>query len=442
MTRRMTAFILTCLTVLAAAVSLSACAPQPAEPAFLEKIGNAMIFASQGDGQDNNLSVESIVPDADSPEVTAYLDKLRTDKGQDAFEYNFDYVKEVMQMDSATIDDTLYDALIITFTNMPDEDKETFLEIAYIKLESSGKWSLSPVISEMKSRCKGLLDNTQICFYNLSDRESGIDALILGYSLMLQTEKYSSFESSGSYANINVAIERVPEVECDVVLSFGLKDENENVKNLHTVNVLAFRSNIWGVIHTVIEETAPHLTETQAAQLDNDGATSYALRIGASISYTEDGKYEVNLAAADKFMLNMSLRAFAIRDGNVGTVGMGIDAHTIEQAIHDGKIEELYTEMTPEGSEYSDLTVLIDLLLNKGVGFTNDSVEIDYRHALLGAFEYEQTAEYMKRNGLEGVTLTQMDEITDEINDKFPELTYEDMLSLEQKYPECFNYQK
>ena len=31
MTRRMTAFILTCLTVLAAAVSLSACAPQPAQ---------------------------------------------------------------------------------------------------------------------------------------------------------------------------------------------------------------------------------------------------------------------------------------------------------------------------------------------------------------------------------------------------------------------------
>ena len=51
-----------------------------------------MIFASQGEGQDNDLSIEAIVPDADSPEVAAYLDKLRTDNGQDAFEYNFDYV--------------------------------------------------------------------------------------------------------------------------------------------------------------------------------------------------------------------------------------------------------------------------------------------------------------------------------------------------------------
>lgn len=33
-----------------------------------------MIFTSQGDGQDNDLSIEAIVPDADSPEVAAYLD--------------------------------------------------------------------------------------------------------------------------------------------------------------------------------------------------------------------------------------------------------------------------------------------------------------------------------------------------------------------------------
>ena len=428
MTRRSIAFIITCITVLAAAVSLSACAPQPVETAFLEKIRDAMIFTSQGDGQDNDLSIEAIVPDADSPEVTAYLDKLRTDNGQDAYKYNFDYVKEVMQSDTATFDDALYDALIITFTNMPDEDKETFLECAYVKSENSGKWNLSPALSEMKTRCKGLLDNTQICFYNLSDRESGIDALILGYSLMIQAEKYSSFESSGSNANINVNIERVPSVECDVVLTFGLKDENENVNNLHTVNVLAFRSNIWGVIGTVIEETASHLTETQAAQLGNDGATSYAFRIGASISYTEDGKYEVNLAAVDTYWMNMALRAFAIRNGDIGGDGMGIDAHVIEQSIHDGKIEELYTKMTPEGSKYSDMTVLEDLLLNKGVGFNNDSVEIDYRHALLAAYENE-----LVKNG-ENVAVI-------DINNQLYTLTYEDMLRLEQEYPEYFDYQ-
>ena len=428
MTRRMTAFILTCITVLAAAVPLSACAPQPAEPAFLEKIRDTMIFASQGEGQDNDLSIEAIVPDADSPEVTAYLDKLLTDKGQDAFEYNFDYVKEVMQSDASTVDDALYNALIITFIEMPDDDKETFLECAYIKTEQWGlfgslyKWNVSPVITEMMKRCKELLENTAITFDNLNDRDCGIQNLIFGYSLLRQAEKYASIDSVGSFSNINIDIRRDPDFGFDAILNFGITDDKGNVKDLYTVNILAFRGDIKGVLGLFLENNAQNLSGSHIIQLIEDGQKSYALRIGASISYTEDGIYEVNLAAVDTFKLNMSLRAFAIRIAGVSAVGLSCSAADVGEAIMNRNAEEIV---------YNRITIYdyFDWYLSFG-----NTESRHYYDALTKAYlkGYDGISDF------EGLSDNGINDRSDNAFDQVLLLTYEDMRKLEQDYPEYF----
>ncbi len=403
--------IIIILVVAASLGFLSSCAPQPTEPALLEKIEDAMIFTSQSDGQDNDLSIEAIVPNADLPEVAVYLDKLRTDKGQAEYEYNFDYIKEVMQSDAATVDDAMYGALIITFTEMPDEDKETFLECAYIKTDKSQKWDVSSVLIEMSRRCKGLLDNTDMTFENLVDRDCGIQDLIFGYSLLKQAKKYANIEPNGSFAKISVEIERVPDVECDAVLSFGVSDDKGNVKNIYTVNVLAFREHIQGVLNTVVENAVPKLTEAHAKQLVTDGNASYALYMGASISYTNDGKYEVNLSAIDPFRLNMALRAFAKARENDG---LGCSAIEVGEALKSGSAEEL---------KNNELTIndYIDWYLISG----DTKTDKQYYSALLIAYDND-----LKQSG---VDLSEEEKLN-----QVDKLTYEDMVKLEQEYPECF----
>ena len=81
MTRRITAFILICITVLAAAASLSACAPQPAEPAqtqeefraeFIERLKNADVLADPNNEYEKDEKKASL---GDGIEI--YVDKLK-----------------------------------------------------------------------------------------------------------------------------------------------------------------------------------------------------------------------------------------------------------------------------------------------------------------------------------------------------------------------------
>ncbi len=409
MTRRMTAFILTCLTVLAAAVSLSACAPQPAEPAFLEKIGNAMIFASQGNGQDNDLSIEAIVSDADSPKVAAYLDKLRSDTGNkdvdgySIYKHNFDYIKEVMQMDSATIDDALYDALILTFTEMSVKDKEKFLEYAYTKDDKSLKWNANPVIGEMVKKCNEMFNSNELTYDNLTELRN----LINSDALLIQIEKYNCIDSDGVNKNINVSIEKAPD-SSDVILSLGFSDAERKVEDVASVHVLSFRSFIDRDLNDIIK----------------DERAAYALYLGASISYTEDGEYSVNLTAIDPFGLNIGLRAFARAKGNEG---LGCSSNEVAKALDSGKIDELTN---------NNLTLYDYIEWYREYG--TSKADVEYRESLKKAYKKVYRDEYFKKNGSVTLTADESNNLDSEAVKKMCSLTYEDMVKLEQDYPEYF----
>ena len=391
------AFIL----ILTALILLSACAPQPVETAFLEKIRDAMIFTSQGDGQDNDLSIEAIVPDADSPEVTAYLDKLRTDKGQDAFEYNFDYVKEVMQMDSATIDDSLYDALIITFTNMPDDDKETFLECAYTKSQDSGKWNASPVIKGMIERSKELLNSGELTYDNLPDLRN----LINSYALLIQIEKYNSMDSNENTIRVN--LDKKPDSN-HVILTLGFSNAEGKVENVVSVNVVSYTAFMYSELSDIIK----------------DERAAYTLYLGASISYTEDGEYNINLAAIEPFGLNIGLRAFARSKGNDG---LGCTSIDVVKALNDGNVDELTN---------NNLTLYdyIDWYREYGTS----KADYEYRESLKKAYKKVYRDEYFKKHGSDSLSVEESKNLDSEAVKKMYSLTYEDMVKLEEEYPEYF----
>ena len=433
MTRRSTAFILTCITVLAAAVPLSACAPQPAEPAFLEKIRDTMIFTSQGDGQDNDLSIEAIVPDADSPEVAAYLDKLRTDKGQDAFEYNFDYVKEVMQMDSATIDDTLYDALIIAFTNMPDKDKETFLESAYTK--ANGGWDVCTVLANMTEKYKELLKGFNVSYAELSKEDSKAHELIFSYSLLKQVDVWGPINSAG---DLKVDIARKSE-SGDATFSVGRRDNNGELQEVvKTISIYQFRETLSGIVSACSEIAGEKGNVERISILSSDRQFSLGLNLGAAVSIDEDGKYEIFVAAIDNFQLNMALRTYAIEHGGVGSDGLGYTAEDIAKALTEGTTDDL--GLKDSRNNKSSLEQFVDWRVGAA-----DAPEAGGKFAIeeyKNELESASRNDYTKTHSMQGLHDEEIDKMMRELMHQVADLKYEDMLHLEQEYPEYFDSQK
>ena len=429
MTRRMTAFILTCITVLAAVVPLSACAPQPAEPAFLEKIGDALIFTSQGDGQDNDLSIEAIVPDADSPKVTAYLDKLRTDNGQDAFEYNFDYIKEVMQMDSATIDDSLYDALIIAFTQMPDEDKEKFLECGYTK--ANGGWDVCTVLVNITERYKELLKNANISYAELSKEDSKAHELIFSYSLLKQVDVWGPINSAG---DLKVDIARKSE-SGDATLSVGRRDNNGELQEVvKTISIYQFRETLSGIVSACSDIAGKKGNVERISILSSDRQFSLGLNLGAAVSIDEDGKYEIFVAAIDTFQLNMALRTYAIEHGGVGSEGLGYTAEDIAKALTEGTTENLGPK--DSSNNKSSLEQFVDWYIGAiDVAEAGSKDEVSaYNDNLFLAYK----SEYFDENQVDEIAADKLEEISGLVST----LSYEDMVKLEQVYSDYFKYQK
>lgn len=428
MTKRLTTIILTCITVLATVVPLTACAPQTAEPAFLEKIENAMIFVSQGDGQDNDLSIEAIVPDADSPEVLAYLDKLRTDNGQDVFKYNFDYVKEVMQMDSATIDDALYDALILIFTEMPDEDKETFLECAYLK--AGGKCDVSAVLKKTTERYKELLKNANISFYELSDKHSDVHKLIFSYSLLKQVCIWDSLNLA---AEIKVDIARKTEgLTWDAALSVGRCDNKGDITQiLKRINMYQFKETLSGIISSCNKKATEKGEVNRIKILTEDRRVSMGLNMGASVSIDDEGKYDVYVAALDTFQLNLALRTYAIEHGGLGSEGLGYTAEDIAKALEEGMVDDLGPKSSSNNK--SSLEQFVDWYVGAidapeaGGGVATEQ----YKNNLINAYEDSYVDTYKTNNTINDLSDDIQLALQEEASEKLSTLSFEQMRLLE-----------
>ncbi len=432
MTRRIFAIILTCITILVAAMPLSACAPQPAEPTLAQKVKDAVILEYKGGESPADLGIENLIPAADSQEFVDCLDKMRKDTGQTdeegnlIYKYNFDYINEVMQSDAATIDNSIYNALIISFTNMSDEDKEVFLKNTYIKTEQEGlfgstfKWNVSPVLGGMAARYKNLLKNANVPYDMITNQDNRIYKCIYSYSLLNQISQWQTFESTGGLKVIVFSIEKNPEsnyTKWDRILSVGYLDSDGNIQTEEKADIYQFRKNLDALITNTVSNAAKdrNLDQLDNAvnRLKNEGVVSYALLLGASINMLSDGNYSINVVSLDKYDLNIALRAYAIKHGGVSSDGLGLTAEDIEETFINGTFDII--EIDSYVAWYGD-----------GGGLSPSD---NYEDALRAAIN--------KDIELKGVNLS-----FEEKRNRLSDLTYEDMVGLEKDYPECFNYQK
>ena len=419
MTRRIIAFMLTCLTVLAAAVLLSACAPQPAEPTLGEKIKDAVILEYKGGETSADLTIENLVPAANSQEVASCLDKLRTNTGQTdgegnpIYEYDFDHIKEVLQGDVSTVDDAQFNAFIIAFTEMSDEDKETFLESAYVKTEQGGlfgssyKWDVSPVLGGMAGLFKSLLENVDVPNDITTNQKNIFFQYTFSYSLIKQLFTWGAMSSDSRYKNLLIDIERIPDMKWDATLSIGYVDEMDNTQTAHTVEMYQF----WYDLLYMPQNIANKELEKK---LIEDGRLAKALCLSAAINIMPDGNYSINAAYFNTFKLNIALRAYALEHSGRGSDGLGYTAKDILDAFKNDLFDNF---------NFQDI---VEWYYNNGAQYISK-----YEKALESAYIDFYRSEFMSTNKITEFNAEEQRTLEQEAKTKLSELTYQQMKNLE-----------
>lgn len=129
--------------------------------------------------------------------VQYYVDKLKYGNGDS--EYDYEYLNTIMETDPAKVPEELYAALILTFNNMNNKQKEKFIEASYIQNQFypnpssndlvTGKYEfvISDVFCASVAAYADLLSGDGRSF-DLSDPSA--QSLIANYSLMRSIVEY------------------------------------------------------------------------------------------------------------------------------------------------------------------------------------------------------------------------------------------------------------
>ncbi len=349
------------------------------------------------------------------------------------------------------------------------------------------EWHIGSVFSAMAVLYQDEVNNMAVSFEEMMDPNNDIHKKVFSSTLLMQTMLLmNGFGVDEADGKLDVMLENIPgQEECnraeyDYRLRFKYSGSQlydmPYYQDLARVDVFQFRENIAGLLNDTNARTAQTfkvdvgnelctqginfalgklfdvtgisaitgaLSEGKSAletilgasktnqSVENimkniqKGEESRAFYMGAFICVTSDGAFSVNKMAIDQNCLNMALRAFANREGEVGADGLGIDADVIEQAIKDNTLDELYRALTPKDSDYSRLTECTDWFNNKSDEQGEGAAERKYRSSLVGAYE-----QYSKDCGLSFSAV--------EINEYINQLSYEEMKMLEEEYGQFF----
>ncbi len=416
-----------------------------------------------------------------SPTLTAiYMDRMCETTldlfGNTAVVYNQEYLKRIMQGDSKDLPEEMYIALIKTFTDMDMDNKAVFLQNSYVETDRYTftnyedevvTWEASPVLKEMSDVYQDWFRSMPVNMDILSDVDNEYHKYSYNASLLqqmvtsanpqytvnsmylpsehhpdikiYQTEKGLMWDYtikiSDTTGILPVTLYQPSTIEiyqhredtdkiltnCTIDMANSMKrtagDQLADVAIAILPDIIgklpkigsqlagpAGKATLIFDIATMFADDAETNTKLdQMAKNLKNGQLTSALHISTSVSIIDGERFVVNSSYMDNFTLNESIRAYEREEGNIG-----LTADDIADIIKNGGTNDL-TEIF---KNYENVEKYID-----SYGDWGEVNKTTYQTCLFSAFS--------DHKGLFS-------------GKQFKELTYEDMMKLEEDYPEYF----
>ena len=332
-----------------------------------------------------------------------YLDKLRIiigydENGNPIYDYDWDYIHEIMERDPETVPPALYLALIEVFNDMSIDEKELFIEASYL-IEDNGTtcwYEISPVFVALALIYQVLVNNMEVSLADLTDRNNDIHEYYFNCALLLQivmlmpiiwmnARPIESYPVDIKITEWNPEDEKDERMPWDYVISnngadmgsefitaFRIMHFRDNLDGILDDNAIAILNsrmpdditskfeeetykiildkildlidiiNPFGMLEFIEDagENAQAINDyTTIINLLNDGNISRALYFGASITVLPNGSYVINSAYIDVEKLTIAFQAYEQYLIENNKPPFGYIANDVANGILDGTMD-------------------------------------------------------------------------------------------------------